>query len=173
MKGSEPIYMEEIEKLEKEHKLTAKQEKFCREYVQTLNKTLAYQRAYNCENYDSARTLGSKLFANIDVQKRVEELKAEIVQEFKITREQLVEKQLWVLNKAQEGQPEMKMNREGKFVPTGNKYYDFRAINDAVKNLSNMCGFNVNEVKAEIKANVESDVNIITAKDIANELMKK
>jgi phage terminase small subunit len=163
----------ELEQLESTKKLTAKQELFCQEYIKCLNQTTAYQKAYQCENRDSARKNASRLMTNEVVRKRVDELKAEIVQEYKITREQLIEKQLWVLNKAQEGQPEMKMNREGKFVPTGNKYYDFRAINDAVKNLSAMCGFNVNEVKAEIKANVESDVNIITAKDIANELMKK
>ena len=167
--------MEELEKeLEtsnKEKKLTPKQEKFCREYVQCLNKTLAYQRAYDCKNYDSARTLGSKLFADINIQKRVEELKAEIVQEFQITREQLIEKTMWVLNKAQEGSPEMKLNRDGKFVPTGNKVYDYRAMNDAIKNIAAMCGFNATELKAEIKANVESDVNIVTAKDIAKAIL--
>ena len=169
--------MEELEKelelTNKEKKLTAKQEKFCREYVQCLNKTLAYQRAFGCENYDSARTLGSKLFANVYIKNRVEELKAEIVQEFQISKEQLLEKSMWIINKAQEGSPEMKLNREGKFVPTGNKVYDFKAMNDSIRNIAAMCGFNASELKAEIKANVESEVNVITAKDIAKELIKK
>ena len=169
--------MEELEKeletTNKEKKLNPKQEKFCREYVQCLNKTLAYQRAYDCKDYDSARTSGSRLFTDANIQKRVEELKAEIVQEYQISREQLIEKTMWVLNKAQEGSPEMKLNRDGKFVPTGNKVYDYRAMNDAVKNIASMCGFNVQQVKAEVQADVKEDVNIVTAKDIANELMKK
>lgn len=165
--------MEEIEKLEKEHKLTPKQELFCQEYIQCLNKTLAYQKAYNCKNYDSARTLGSKLFANLDIQKRVEELKADIIQRYQLSREQLIDMAMWVVNKAREGTPEMKLNRDGKFVPTGNTTYDYRAINDATKNILTMCGFNSTEIKAALSGTVESNVNVITAKDIANELMKK
>ena len=165
--------MEEIEKLEKEHKLTAKQEMFCQEYIQCLNQTTAYQKAYGTQDRANARKLGSRLMANADIKKRVEELKAEIIQNYQITREQLLEKAMWVINKASEGTPEMKLNRDGKFVPTGNITYDYRAINDALKNMASMCGFNSTEVKAELKAQVESDVNVITAKDIANELMKK
>ena len=80
---------------------------------------------------------------------------------------------MWIINKAQEGSPEMKLNREGKFVPTGNKVYDFKAMNDSIRNIAAMCGFNASELKVEIKANVESEVNVLTAKDIAKELIKK
>lgn len=163
----------ELEQLESTKKLTAKQELFCQEYIQCLNQTTAYQKAYQCENRDSARKNAARLMTNEVVRKRVEELKAEIVERYQLTREQVVDMAMNVYLMAKDGSPEMKLNRDGKFVPPGNKVYDYRAMNDAIKNIAAMCGFNATELKAEIKANVESDVNIVTAKDIANELMKK
>ena len=167
--------MEELEKLEKEHKLTPKQELFCQEYIQCLNQTTAYQKAYGTADRSNARKLGSRLMANADIQKRVEELKAEIVQRYQLSREQVIDMAMWVVNKAREGTPEMKLNRDGKFVPTGNTTYDYRAINDATKNILTMCGFNSTEIKAALSGQLDTknEVNIITAKDIANELMKK
>ena len=163
----------ELEQLESTKKLTAKQELFCQEYIKCLNQTTAYQKAYQCENRDSARKNASRLMTNEVVRKRVDELKAEIVERYQLTREQVVDMAMNVYLMAQEGSPEMKLNREGKFVPTGNKVYDYRAMNDAVRNITTLCGFNTSEVKAEIKANVESEVNVITAKDIVTELIKK
>ena len=163
----------ELEQLESTKKLTAKKELFCQEYIKCLNQTTAYQRAYQCENRDSARKNASRLMTNDVVRKRVDELKAEIVERYQLTREQVVDMAMNVYLMAQEGSPEMKLNREGKFVPTGNKVYDYRAMNDAVRNITTLCGFNTSEVKAEIKANVESEVNVITAKDIVTELIKK
>lgn len=165
--------MEELEQLEKTKKLTPKQELFCQEYIQCLNQTTAYQKAYGTENRSQAQKLGSRLMLNEVVKKRVDELKAEIIARYQLTREQVVDMAMNVYNKANEGQPEMKMNREGKFIPTGNKTYDFRAMNDAVKNIASMCGFNSTELKAEIKAQVDADVNVMTAKDVAKELMDK
>ena len=144
---------------------------FCQEYVNCLNQTLAYMRAYQTDNRENARKYASRLMSNDDIRKRVDELKAEVIQRYQITREQLIEKAMWVVNQAQEGIPEMKMNRDGKFVPTGNTVYDFRAINDAVKNMANMCGFNSSEVRAEVKAQVDSEVNVVTAKDIAKAIL--
>lgn len=164
--------MEEIEKLEKERKLTAKQEKFCQEYIISLNQTDAYQKAYGTADRDQAQKLGSRLMSNEVVRKRVDELKAEIVEKYDLKKEQVLDMAMWVYNKAKEGMPQVKLNREGKFVPTGNTEIDFRACNDAVKNIANICGFNSTNVKAEVKADVESEVNVVTAKDIAKELMK-
>ena len=165
--------MEELEELEKTKKLTAKQEIFCQKYVNCLNQTLAYQEAYGCDNYNTARTNASKLLTNANIRKRVDELKAEIIANYQITREQLIEMSMRVYNMASQGTPEKKLNREGKFVDTGNKTYDYRAMNDALKNIANMCGLNSTEIKAELKAQVDADVNVMTAKDVAKELMDK
>ena len=165
--------MEELEELEKTKKLTAKQEIFCQEFVKTLSMTIAYKNAYGIKDRENARKLGSRLMSNDAVKKRVEELKAEIVQTYQISREQLIEMSMRVYNMAAQGTPEKKLNREGKFVDTGNKTYDYRAMNDALKNIAAMSGLNSQEIKASINAQVESDVKVVTAKDIANELMKK
>ena len=169
--------MEELEKelkeTDKTRKLTAKQEIFCQEYIQCLNQTTAYMKAYGTENRSQAQKLGSRLMSNEVVKQRVEELKAEIIQRYQLSREQVIDMAMWVVNKAREGTPEMKLNRDGKFVPTGNTTYDYRAINDATKNILTMCGFNSTEIKAALSGTVESNLNVITAKDIANELMKK
>ena len=165
--------MEDIEKLEREHKLTPKQELFCQEYIQCLNQTTAYQKAYGTADRGNARKLGSRLMANADIKKRVDELKAEIIQRYQLSREQVIEMAMRVYLMASEGTPEMKLNRDGKFVPTGNTTYDYRAMNDATKNILTMCGFNSTEIKAALSGSVDSNVNVLTAKDIANELMKK
>ena len=165
--------MEELEQLNKTKKLTAKQEVFCQEFVKTLSMTLAYQQAYGTEDKIQAGKLGSRLMKNEEIKKRVEELKAEIVERYQLTREQVVDMAMTVYVMASQGKPEVKLNREGKFVPTGNREYDYRAMNDAVKNIATMCGFNSTELKAEIKAQVDADVNVMTAKDIAKELMDK
>ena len=165
--------MEELEQLEKTKKLTPKQEMFCQEYIQCLNQTTAYQKAYGTADRANARKLGSRLMANVDIQKRVDELKAEIIQRYQLTREQVLDMAMKVYTMASEGTPEKKLNREGKFVNTGNMTYDYRAMNDAVKNIASMCGFNSTELKAEIKAQVDADVNVMTAKDVAKELMDK
>ena len=161
----------ELEQLEKTRKLTPKQELFCQEYIQCLNQTTAYMRAYGTVNNSQAQKLGSRLMRNDVVKARVDELKAEIVERYQLTREQVVDMAMNVYLMAKDGKPEMKLNREGKFVPTGNKEYDYRAMNDAVKNIASMCGFNVQQVKAEVQADVKEDVNIVTAKDIAKAIL--
>ena len=161
----------ELEQLESTKKLTAKQELFCQEYIQCLNQTTAYQKAYQCENRDSARKNAARLMTNEVVRKRVDELKAEIVERYQLTREQVVDMAMNVYLMAKDGKPEMKLNREGKFVPTGNKEYDYRAMNDAIKNIASMCGFNVQQVKAEVQAQVEAETKVITAKDVAKAIL--
>lgn len=169
--------MEELEKelkeTDKTRKLTAKQEIFCQEYIQCLNQTTAYMKAYGTENRSQAQKLGSRLMLNEVVKQRVDELKAEIIQRYQLSREQVVDMAMKVYVMASQGKPEVKLNRDGKFVPTGNKEYDYRAMNDAVKNIATMCGFNSTEIKAELKAQVDADVNVMTAKDVAKELMEK
>lgn len=162
--------MEDLEKLEKEHKLTPKQEMFCQELIHNyFNQTEAYARAYGCTDRSQAQKLGSRLMSNEVVKARVEELKAEINKKYDVQTGQLIETLSWVIKHAQDGTPEMKMNREGKFVPTGNKTYDYKAINEATKNLMQLLGLNQTNVNANVEG--KADINIATAKDFAKELM--
>ena len=161
--------MEELEELERTKKLTTKQEMFCQELIHNyFNQTEAYVKAYGCDR-DSARKSASKLMTNPDIKARVEELKKEINEQYDVQTGQLVETLSWIIKHAKEGTPEMKMNRDGKFVPTGNKVYDYKAINEAAKNLMTLLGLNETKVKAEIDGRTE--VNVVTAKDVIDELI--
>ena len=161
--------MEELLELEKTKKLTPKQEIFCQELIHNyFNQTEAYVKAYGCDR-DSARKSASKLMTNPDIKARVDELKKEINAQYDVQTGQLVETLSWIIKHAKEGTPEMKMNRDGKFVPTGNRVYDYKAINEATKNLMQLMGLNEVKVKADVNANVEQ--TICTAKDVVNELI--
>ena len=163
--------MEELEELERTKKLTPKQEMFCQELINNyFNQTEAYCKAYGTDDRLNARKYASKLMTNQDIQTRVEELKAEINRKYDVQQGQIIETLTWVIKNAKEGTPEMKMNRDGKFVPTGNKVYDYKAINEAAKNLMTLLGLNETKVKAEVEA--KTDVNIVSAKELAAELME-
>lgn len=68
--------------------LTAKQELFCRYYIQRLGvsedecKVNAYRKAYNCKsvNFDTHRTAANELLKNPSVTLRIEELKARVAE---------------------------------------------------------------------------------------------
>ena len=161
--------MEELEELERTKKLTPKQEMFCQELIHNyFNQTEAYVKAYGCDR-DSARKSASKLMTNPDIKARVDELKKEINEQYDVQTGQLVETLSWIIKHAKEGTPEMKMNRDGKFVPTGNKVYDYKAMNEATKNLMTLLGLNETKVKAEVDGRTE--VNVVTAKDVIDELI--
>lgn len=161
--------MEELEELERTKKLTTKQEMFCQELIHNyFNQTEAYVKAYGCDR-DSARKSASKLMTNPDIKARVEELKKEINEQYDVQTGQLVETLSWIIKHAKEGTPEMKMNRDGKFVPTGNKVYDYKAMNEATKNLMQLMGLNETKIKAEVEGRTE--VNVVTAKDVIDELI--
>jgi hypothetical protein len=124
---------------------------------------------YGVSDRVNAGKMASRLMKNVDILTRVEELKAEINKKYDVQQGQIIETLTWVIKNAQAGTPEMKMNRDGKFVPTGNKVYDYKAINEAAKNLMTLLGLNETKVKAEIDGRTE--VNVVTAKDVIDELI--
>ena len=52
------------------------EEVFCLEYLKHFNKTKAYHKARPDVTYDSAKTLGNRLFTEVYIQKRLAELKS-------------------------------------------------------------------------------------------------
>lgn len=62
-------------------KLTARQEKFCTEYIQSGNAAAAYRTAYGTTSESTAKTNGSKLLRNPAVQARLDGLQAEVTNE--------------------------------------------------------------------------------------------
>ena len=68
--------------------LTARQEKFVQEFLQTGNATQAYQAAYGGKS-DSARAAASALLRNVKVQQRLSELQAEVTNEKILTAQEI------------------------------------------------------------------------------------
>lgn len=161
----------EIQELEQTKKLTPRQEAFCQEYVSCLNQTLAYSRAYKDTKKDSARSAAARLFANVSVQARIQELQKEQAERYNISAGFLIEKAMWVVNKAMEGKDEVVIDKYGNVVETGKKTYDHRAINDALKNIASFTGLNVQTLKAQVEAKAEVDAKVITAQDIAKSIL--
>ena len=164
-------YELDLQEVEKTKKLTPRQELFCQEFVSCLNQTLAYSRAYPDCSKEAARRAASKLMTNIDIQARVKELQKEQAERYQITPGFLIEKSMWVINKAMEGKEEVMLDKFGDVVKTGNKTYDHRAINDALKNIAAFTGLNVQTIKAQVDAKAEANVKVIKAQDIAKSIL--
>lgn len=67
----------------------AKRERFCQEYIIDLNATKAAERAKYSEK--TANEQGCRLLANVSVQNRIAELKAQRAKETKTTQQRVVE----------------------------------------------------------------------------------
>ncbi len=81
-------------KTEKNQKLTDRQERFCKEYVVSMNATQAYKSAYNFSNM-LPETIHRRAFhvKNVSkVQARIKELKNDIEETLGISKAQIVEK---------------------------------------------------------------------------------
>lgn len=68
--------------------LTAKQDRFCREYLADMNATQAAIRAGYSDK--TAHSIGPRLLENVGVQKKVESLKAERAKNLDITAERVL-----------------------------------------------------------------------------------
>ena len=108
----------ELEELEKKKKLSAAHEVFCQEYISCLNQSLAYSRAYPNAKPQNCRKLASRLMTNEDIQTRIKELQEERAKRYQITSDFLIEKSIWVINKAQEGNDEVILDTYGDVVKT-------------------------------------------------------
>lgn len=69
------------------YKLTPKQENFCLKYIETGNASEAYRQSYNTEKMKpaSVNRLGKKEYDKVKIRSRIDELKAELSEEFKYT----------------------------------------------------------------------------------------
>lgn len=77
---------------ETEEPLTEKEEWLCREFVCDFaeNQVRAYMHVYGTENYDSARTKSSQVFAKVNIKKRIAELRAERNKRLEITGDRVL-----------------------------------------------------------------------------------
>ena len=59
-------------------KLTEKQKAFCDYYIESLNATESYKRAYECKNDSTARTNSSRMLTNANIKNYIDEKLKEI-----------------------------------------------------------------------------------------------
>lgn len=73
-------------------KLTIKQEKFCNKYIECGNASEAYRYAFSCDKMkpDTVNVKASELLSNGKITVRVEELKKEIREKSKISKERIL-----------------------------------------------------------------------------------
>lgn len=71
--------------------MTDAQKRFCDEYLIDLNATRAYKVAYkNCKSDLTARTNGSKLLTNTNIQNYINERQEELQKETKVTQQKVI-----------------------------------------------------------------------------------
>ena len=63
-----------VDAVEENTELTEKQKEFCIRFMQNRNATIAYMKVYNC-SYDSARTSGPRMLANVCIQEELKRLR--------------------------------------------------------------------------------------------------
>lgn len=79
------------------NKLSPKQERFCQEYHKTGNATQSYISVGYSEG--GAKESASRLLTNANIKKRLEELKKEAQEEFKVDRKFLFDGYMELINK--------------------------------------------------------------------------
>ena len=72
--------------------LSDKEEQLCREFIcdYAENQVRSYMHVYGTENYDSARTKSSQVFAKVNIKKRIAELRAERNKRLEITADRVL-----------------------------------------------------------------------------------
>lgn len=90
--NDETLKQNEAKVNQKVKKLTAKQKKFIDEYLIDLNATRAYKAAYpKCKTERSARTNGSRLLTNANIQEEITKQQQKIQERTQITQDMIVQ----------------------------------------------------------------------------------
>lgn len=136
-------------------KLTAKQEQFCRIYIDVLNATEAYARAYYPEdpskaNRETCCSNASKTLRLAKVRAYIDYLKAQRAEELQVDSSWALKKALENYELAKKGTPIVRFNKEThKFEETGTFETNVRDANDALRLIVDLCGFTEKKVSIE------------------------
>lgn len=136
-------------------KLTAKQEQFCRIYIDILNATEAYARAYYPEdpskaNRETCCSNASKTLRLAKVRAYIDYLKAQRAEELQVDSSWALKKALENYEMAKKGTPIVRFNKEThKFEETGTFETNVRDANDALRLIVDLCGFTEKKVSIE------------------------
>lgn len=127
-----------------------KEELFCVEYLVDLNQTKAYMRAYALDNYDSARTLASKLFANVNIRARIRELMNIRSADTMVDAAYVIESLKYIAEKCQVAEPVRVFNYVTKEMEeTGEYVFDSNGANKALELIGKHVGMFTDKLKVE------------------------
>jgi phage terminase small subunit len=131
--------------------LTAKQERFCREYVVCMNASEAYRRAYSTENMKEATVNNNayKLLQNNDISTRINELKQDIEESLGISKITMIQTLQKVIDRSLQAEPVMKFDKIQKEevqvidpeTGEGVFQYDSAGVNSAVDKIMKAMGY--------------------------------
>lgn len=114
--------------------ITEREELFCHEYLQDLNKTRAYMRAYGNDNYASSAVSASRLFKNPNILTRIDELMKERNDSLKIDAAYVLENLISISQRCQQNEEVKEWDYEEKCMKgTGEYQFDSNGANKALE----------------------------------------
>ena len=140
----------EGEKVNKRSGLTAKQERFCQEYIIDYNGTRAAIRAGYSE--DSARFHASRMLSRDNIRARVRQLQAEQVKRLAVSQDYVVQQLVSVYQKCSEPEPVEEWDGEAhEYLATGKYTFDSKGANKALELLGKHLGMYQDKVSVDVQ----------------------
>ena len=121
-----------------EEPLTEKEEQLCLEFIcdYAENQVRSYMHVYGTENYDSARTKSSQVFAKVNIKKRIAELRAERNKRLEITGDRVLAE----IAKLAFYDPRSFFDADGRLKPIDELTADQAAIIGGIETLHRVVG---------------------------------
>lgn len=143
-------------------KLTAKQERFCREYLIDLNATQAAIRAGYSKK--TAEATASRLLRNVNISSRVRELKDKRADELELDAYWVLKRLKDISDRSMQAVPVMEYDHSaGELVETGEYQFDSAGANKATELIGRHIGMLDPTVKARI-SKLEAETEFIKAR---------
>lgn len=115
--------------------LSGKQERFCQEYVISLNATKAAEKAGYSPK--TANEMGSENLTKPSIQARLKELNKKTLDKLEVDQEWVMKRFLEISNRCIQAEPVL--DKEGN--PTGEYRFDSSGANKATENIAKHLGF--------------------------------
>ena len=120
-------------------KLTAKQEKFCNEYLIDMNGTQAAIRSGYSKA--TAKELASENLTKPNIQQRLAELRLPLQEATKLSQEWVLNRFKDISNRCMTAEPVMIRDDEGNMIESGDYKFDSSGANKATEMIAKHLGF--------------------------------